>query len=202
MAIINDELFDYEGDVLDGMPHGEGHMTYKDDDYFIEYEGSFLNGKEHGKGRQVTSEGTYEGDFVEGRPKGIGRFYYPEGDIYEGEFDFVPEGKGEMRYADGSCLKGFFVGGYPEGKGILTEKDGKRYDAEYADGELIGKSEIEQIAGCFMCMKLFDSSTVKDDGLCPCCKADGVVYEKDEKLDEDKLKEYRKMFIYDDVRVK
>lgn len=40
----------YEGEVLDGRPHGKGKLTYADGG---SYEGEWLGGEPHGKGKVI-----------------------------------------------------------------------------------------------------------------------------------------------------
>jgi len=72
-------LTSYEGDTLNGKPHGIGKSTYID------------NGM------------VYEGEFFNGKPQGKGKIMFPNGDVYEGEFyNDRLHGKGKMIYADGT----------------------------------------------------------------------------------------------------
>ena len=53
----------YEGQTVDGIPHGKGRMTYKDGSY---YDGDWSNGIMHGKGKfydsknNIMQEGVYD----------------------------------------------------------------------------------------------------------------------------------------------
>ena len=122
--IIDTEFYHYEGETVNNLPDGKGHMDYLNDDFFICYDGYFEEGIENGHGKQVTIDGTVECEFINGHPKGIGTFLFPEGDFYEGEIDEVPEGKGKITYADGSVYEGEFHNGFPEGEGTITNSDG------------------------------------------------------------------------------
>ena len=58
----------YEGDLLDGKPHGKGTLTSKLSAGTI-YEGDWVDGKRHGKGiikERKNGKVLYKGDFVNG----------------------------------------------------------------------------------------------------------------------------------------
>jgi len=75
---------DYEGDLVNGKPHGKGKFIDSNGDV---YEGEFVNGKEHGKGKVIFSDGRcYEGDFADGKFHGKGKMTYPNGEVEENEF--------------------------------------------------------------------------------------------------------------------
>ncbi len=134
---VENELYIYNGQTKDHIPHGHGKMTYLNDDYFFEYEGDFVEGNEEGKGRQVTADGVYVGEFVGGSAKGSGRFIFSgnssfsEGDVCEGTFDNVAEGQCVMHYANGDTYEGSFKGGFPYGLGKLTYADDSVYEGEF-----------------------------------------------------------------------
>jgi len=69
----------YEGDLIDGVPHGKGTLTFS---YGDVYEGDFVDGKFHGKGTLTLPDGTvYSGDFVEGRHVDSGMYVRAEEDL-------------------------------------------------------------------------------------------------------------------------
>ena len=86
----------YEGDVVNGNPHGNGKLTIvlKDILYnqtIIVYEGDFDNGKYHGYGKLTSDFGNsgktiYEGSFNNDEYHGKGKIEYNNGTIYEGDF--------------------------------------------------------------------------------------------------------------------
>ena len=53
----------YEGEWLNGKPHGEGKFTTKDGTFY--YHGSFENGEFHGYGISGGENGTYAGEWKE-----------------------------------------------------------------------------------------------------------------------------------------
>jgi hypothetical protein len=72
------------------------------------YEGDWVNGNPHGKGKKTTNSGaSYEGEWAEGNPHGKGKFIWSNGDIYEGDYVCaMMHGKGKMTYADGRIEEG------------------------------------------------------------------------------------------------
>lgn len=67
----------------------------------IVFEGEWLNGKPHGYGKNYyPNGGYYEGTFFNGLPHGFGRFINANGDYYQGEVKFG-RGNGEGRYCAG-----------------------------------------------------------------------------------------------------
>ena len=75
----------YEGEVVNGKPHGKGKKTEPSGIGVVE-EGDWESDELHGKGKLSYKDGTvYEGDFVHGRPNGKGTITYADGRIYEGD---------------------------------------------------------------------------------------------------------------------
>jgi hypothetical protein len=104
----------YEGDIVDGKPHGKGKYYDKHEEAF--YTGDFVDGKMTGKGRYsaVTYEYRYEGDFVDGEFHGKGKLV-DEGEVYEGDFfEGYFHGYGKRTYRnkveEGRWEKDKFVG--------------------------------------------------------------------------------------------
>ncbi len=94
----------YEGDLVNGKPHGKGVLSFNDGG---RYEGSFVKGMITGKGIMIytvpSSGYRYEGDFVNGNRHGRGVYAFPSGNRYEGEFAVNEiHGYGTMYSPDGS----------------------------------------------------------------------------------------------------
>lgn len=58
----------YQGWIMNGVPHGEGVMDYKES---TTYEGRFYQGERHGHGLFVDKEYSVEGQFLHDRPSGL-----------------------------------------------------------------------------------------------------------------------------------
>ena len=90
----------YEGDLVNGKPHGNGKMTFIDDDF---YEGDFVDGKPHGNGKYTETE--YEIDETLDIVKQTGNivtFAIYEGDFFEGKY----HGKGKQTFTNGKVKDG------------------------------------------------------------------------------------------------
>ena len=79
----------YEGEVVNGKPHGQGKLTFEkfDDKYESSFEGLFEDGIPI-KGKFFDKEGTiFDGKFdKESSEVGNGRIIYNNGDKYVGEW--------------------------------------------------------------------------------------------------------------------
>lgn len=74
----------YEGEVLNGVPHGEGTFSFSDG---ASYVGEFKDGLKHGSGTFISGIGQkWVGQFREDRPHGQGIFTWPDGQKYVGEY--------------------------------------------------------------------------------------------------------------------
>lgn len=97
----------YEGELVNGRPHGRGVFLFNDGG---RYEGDFVKGIISGKGAMdytIPSSGYhYEGDFVNGNRHGKGVYTFPSGNRYEGDF-FNNEihGNGVLYGPDGSVIQ-------------------------------------------------------------------------------------------------
>ena len=72
----------YEGDFVNGLWHGKGKITWKNDGSW--YEGDWRENEIHGNGKYVWAHGEYfEGNWQKGKPwNGNGRFYISEAWYY------------------------------------------------------------------------------------------------------------------------
>ena len=74
----------YEGEVLNGVPHGEGTFSFSDG---ASYVGELKDGLKHGSGTFISGVGEkYVGQFREDRYHGQGVYTWPNGQKYVGEF--------------------------------------------------------------------------------------------------------------------
>jgi hypothetical protein len=74
----------YRGDLVNGVPHGTGKLTWGFNDF---YRGDFVNGEMTGKGKRCHFDNIYEGDFVNGKFHGMGKLTYVNGKIEEGRWE-------------------------------------------------------------------------------------------------------------------
>lgn len=82
----------YIGDVVKGKPHGDGTMTYNNEDKLV-YEGEWKNGKREGKGVSLkkSDNSMYEGEFQNDKPNGLGLLYTEDQILYYRFKDGAPE---------------------------------------------------------------------------------------------------------------
>lgn len=136
----------YEGDVADGQPHGQGIKYHSSGS---RYEGEFAHGLMHGQGvYHFFDGGRYEGQFVDGQEHGQGTLYHVDGDRYEGQFaKGLEHGKGIFKYADGDRYEGQFVDGQAHGYGTYyygnrdrwTDGELGRYEGQFVEGQEHGQ---------------------------------------------------------------
>ena len=106
----------YEGQWLDGLPHGRGTHNYPNGD---QYYGEWQAGGRHcvGVHRYASHGSIYEGDWLHNKRHGFGVYDYPGGSHFEGLWvEDKKEGEGVHFYYDGH-------------RGTHT----KRYDGEWVD---------------------------------------------------------------------
>ncbi len=130
----------YVGDLVFGVPHGEGKVTSPDGSV---YEGSMEGGYPHGEGKftDVTNGYCYEGEFNYGALHGEGTLTYDDGTVYIGSFkDSSFHGYGEYTNTlEGFHYKGYFSEGLFHGEGTLTYNNGDQYVGEFRDGKPHGQ---------------------------------------------------------------
>lgn len=100
----SDEDYVYDGELINGKPHGQGRMTYSSGEV---YEGQFEDGLPSGGGtflRQIDGglSAQYTGEWSRGLKHGFGIETWPDGMRYEGEFrDGDSAGSGKMIFQSG-----------------------------------------------------------------------------------------------------
>jgi len=149
----------YEGDIVNGKPHGKGKITTKNRQLQDEtvYEGDFVDGKPHGKGIKTTFDlslpfvardvdKVYEGDFVDGKFTGKGKMKHHD-DVFEGNFvDDKPYGKVKLTYKDGIVYEGnvvekFHCSPSRTGKGKTIYPNGNVYEGDFEYNTSTGKGK-------------------------------------------------------------
>ena len=96
----------YEGDILNGVPNGQGTLTsYVDLERYV---GAWKDGNEHGQGTYTFADGDkYVGEWKDGKLHGQGTKTHTDGSKYEGEFrEGKYHGQGTYTYPDGSSSEG------------------------------------------------------------------------------------------------
>tara|TARA_Y100000588_G_scaffold103585_1_gene112898 strand:- start:870 stop:1895 length:1026 start_codon:yes stop_codon:yes gene_type:complete len=102
----------YTGEIVNGMPNGQGTRTWASGEKYI---GEWKDGKRHGQG---TGE-------------------RPNGDKYSGEWkDGKPHGYGFKTDADGARTVGEFKAGYQDGYGLYTQEDGLKWIGNFVPDDV------------------------------------------------------------------
>ena len=159
---VTDEItWTYEGDVVNGKPHGQGTTAYANGDKYIgewkagnfhgqgtytwpdgdKHVGQYQDGDRHGQGTYTWVEGTkYVGDYKDDLPHGQGTRTWTDGEMYTGEWKEGKEhGQGTYRYASGAKYVGESKYGRPHGQGTYIFASGAKYVGEYKHGRRHGQ---------------------------------------------------------------
>jgi len=111
------KLIWHEGDTYDGswcrdMKHGQGIMSWQNGDV---YDGNWVEDQRDGVECTTTyrNGGRFVGTFVRDTRSGAGKFYWPDGDVFEGS------------WKDGRRV----------GQGLLTTKEGTKYQQDWDETE-------------------------------------------------------------------
>ena len=121
----------YEGDIVNGVPNGQGTMNFNGEKYLGEYK----DGLKYGHGTYTFPDGgKYVGEYKDGLPNGQGTETYPNGNKYVGEFkDGKYHGQGTYTWSDGRKYVRAWKDGKKHGQGTMTWSDGVKYVGEYKD---------------------------------------------------------------------
>jgi len=125
----------YEGTTRNGVPEGEGYFQYQDGRGW--YEGQVVDGLPHGKGTHLkVDRSRYTGDWVNGARHGQGQATFATGGSYTGSWKHDAfDGQGAIVYAGaGHKYEGLFRDGRVAGL-PAAQAGTARYSA---DGEVSG----------------------------------------------------------------
>ncbi len=135
----------YDGELLDGRPHGEGTYICFNGDKYV---GNWKEGKRHGVGQLIFSDGRYyQGNWKEDMKDGSGKFVSINNEVYQGEWkNDERNGEGTIDYENGDCYTGNFENGLPNGNGLKVfnnkKEKGNVYKGEFKDGLMHGKGKM------------------------------------------------------------
>jgi hypothetical protein len=126
----------YEGQTVNGSPHGQGVVAFKE-----------------GKWKGCVYRGDFEHGVMEWKEDGVqdcvGEMRYLSGKfagcVYEGAFISTSlrdsaaslgrrHGHGTIRYANGDVYTGEWMTGFPSGRGEIAYSDGERYAGQWNNG--------------------------------------------------------------------
>lgn len=157
----------YEGELTNGMFHGNGILSIIYPTIEDSYNGQWMNGKRHGLGKLsvlqahnpdrfgVRQCGIYEGewdddDIIRGRVQ-LAAYKMDDsnisiinGDVYEGDFNRNGyfDGLGVLTRATGDVYKGEWWAGKQEGNGHLKKANGNEYDGQWSKGYMFGDGKL------------------------------------------------------------
>ncbi|MBQ9637635.1 MAG: hypothetical protein IJV36_07085 [Prevotella sp.] len=136
----------YEGEIVDGKPHGKGTMYFASSDANKRrsYEGNWANGLMEGNGTMTwQNDSKYVGDWSNNQQNGTGVLYYSNGRRYEGNFrNGVKHGQGTFIWTNGEKYIGNWDDDKIEGYGIYYYADGSRYEGNWTSGVINGKGTM------------------------------------------------------------
>ncbi len=134
---IYNEVYDYVGEVQNGMPHGKGTAKFRSG---LKYTGDFKNGYRDGQGTVTFTDGAkYVGGFKSDKKQGQGTYTWADGGKYTGNWtDNKMHGKGTYFFPSGAKYVGDWNNDYMHGSGIYYYKDGARYDGQWKNDKKHG----------------------------------------------------------------
>ncbi len=123
----------YEGEIVNGVPNGQGTVNYSD---LNKYTGEWKDGLPSGQGTFTWSGGMkYVGEMKEGLPNGQGTQTYSDGRKYVGELrEGKYNGQGTLTWSDGGKYVGEFMHGKEHGQGTKTQSNGIKYVGRWKNG--------------------------------------------------------------------
>ncbi len=138
--------YQYDGDLVNGLPDGYGIQTYPDGK---KYEGFFRLGKRDGKGIMNWPGGEmYDGEWKNDRRDGKGTFTLANGERYEGMFSGdLKNGYGKYRWADNSMYEGYWENDLKNGAGTMTWSNGDTYSGDWRNDEMDGRGVLKRPGG-------------------------------------------------------
>jgi len=153
----------YEGDLLNGIQHGQGTYIWANGDMYI---GGWSKGMKSGQGTYKWVSGdSYTGDWVNDKKTGKGTYKWSNGDMYIGDFlDNKFSGQGTYYYARGGMYEGGFLNDAKNGPGKDTAADGAIIYGTWANGKLNGTSRIYSIDGSIHLVTWIDDKIYMIDG--------------------------------------
>jgi len=124
----------YEGEVKDGLMHGDGRIEWPDGSYYV---GELQNGLKHGEATELFTDGrVFRGEYREGQLS-YGVLHFPDGRSYEGPFENNRfHGEGQLTFKNQTVYEGAFVTGMMQGEGRMTTKAGVVYIGQFINGQL------------------------------------------------------------------
>lgn len=174
-ASIYFDGFQYDGQLANNLPNGQGSLYSIDSNVPYLYAGEWLNGKRNGYGDALYSNGdTYYGEWKDDSYHGVGRYRYSNGDVYDGEWtDNLPNGLGQY-ISKAFKYGGEWCEGWIHGFGRIDFENGDIYEGDFCEGKKCGQGLYQYANGNVYEGEFFDD---KINGLGVFTFADGNRYE-------------------------
>jgi len=125
----------YVGTMTNGQKHGQGKLIWHEGDT---YNGAWSSDMKHGKGIMSWVNGdVYDGTWEQDQRHGENcKTTYRNGGAFIGTFDRdVRSGPGRFCWPDGDVYEGMWKDGCRFGPGVLTTRDGSRYEQTWDETE-------------------------------------------------------------------
>lgn len=145
----------YDGDMVDGLYHGKGKLSWDGGYYqgefkngvfegkgyfeniWMNYKGEFSNGYMTGYGELKYNDSEYKGEVVNGQMEGEGYLKAPS-ETYKGTFkNDLYHGHGKLKDEWDNEYIGEFKEGLFSGKGLYKSSDGTSYEGEFVEDEIV-----------------------------------------------------------------
>ncbi len=138
---ISDDDGTYSGQLLDGLPHGEG--IWESSGGAI-YEGEWESGEASGYGVMIWPNGDrYEGEWQNDQLHGQGTFYSADGTVYKGGWvNDMRHGSALVSWPSGDSYEGEWRGDLISGEGVFSWHDGRKYEGEFLDNMRNGSGKM------------------------------------------------------------
>jgi len=128
--------FRFEGQMKDGLMHGQGTYFYNSGD---KYQGQWEKDKMHGHGAYIFADGEkYVGQWENGKMSGQGSYFYKNGDKFVGEWkNRKKNGPGTYYFSNGDTWEGVFLDNKKHGPAKYTWANGQSKKEYWENGKLI-----------------------------------------------------------------
>ena len=128
----------YKGEYKNGLPNGQGTMTFLNGEKYV---GQWENGLANGHGTNVWPSGEkYTGEWKDNKQHGKGTNILPNGEKYIGQWlDGKRHGQGTSMMPNGTKYVGQWKNNKPHGQGTYTWPNGQIYTGEWKGGKRHGQ---------------------------------------------------------------
>lgn len=127
----------YEGPFVNSRIEGKGKLSWPDGS---SYEGDLHEGMRHGEGVYRKGEVLYSGQWCMGQREGFGRLDYEGNAFYEGDWKAGKKhGRGKQLWASGNVYEGEWRKGKMSGFGVMSWRTTEVYEGEWEESKPHGE---------------------------------------------------------------